>query len=150
IYSSPLARCRDAAQILSAGQPLEPVTLDALRELDFGQVEGLTYTEIEQRYPELYRQWMERPTQVRFPGGESFGDMRTRVLRAVKGLVERHAGESIVLVTHAGVIRIVLADALGMEPDHIFRIGQRYGGISLIHYVDGVPVVELVNGTLRP
>jgi alpha-ribazole phosphatase len=146
IYTSPRQRCKQAAQILAAGRQCLPETMDALRELDFGEFEGRDYDEIAAAYPDLYRQWMEHPTEVRFPGGEGFSEMRVRVLAATRDLRLRHAGQSIAMVTHGGAIRIVLAEALGMQPAGIFRIGQRYGGISMIRYFGEVPVVELVNG----
>ncbi len=71
--------------------------------------------------------------------------MRRRVITASRDLRSRHVGKSIALVTHSGVIRIMLAEALGMEPANIFRIGQRYGGVSAIRYLGEVPIVELVN-----
>jgi alpha-ribazole phosphatase len=146
IYTSPRRRCMQAAELLSAGRACPVETLDALRELDFGDFEGRRYEEIEARYPALYREWMERPTEVRFPGGENFHDMRARVLAAAADLRSRHSEEAIALVTHGGVNRILLAEALGMKPEHIFRIGQQYGAVNLIRYFGDTPLVDLVNG----
>jgi alpha-ribazole phosphatase len=146
IYTSPRRRCLQAAHLLAAGRKCPVEVLEALRELDFGEFEGRRYAEIESLYPALYREWMERPTEVQFPGGESFLDMRSRVLAAAADLRARHAGEAIALVTHGGVNRIILADALGMPPAHIFRIAQRYGAVNRIRYFGDTPLVELVNG----
>ena len=146
IYSSPRRRCLDAARILAAEQNVPLETLEALREIDFGDFEGRTYESIAAEFPEIYRQWMECPTKVRFPGGESFDAMWIRVTNAVKTLRGRHAGQSIAIVTHGGVTRIVLAGALGIAPENIFRIAQRYGAMNLIRYFDNVPLVELING----
>ena len=146
IYSSPRRRCLDAARILASEQSVTLGTLEALREIDFGDFEGRTYESIAAEFPEIYRQWMERPTKVRFPGGESFDDMWIRVTSAVKTLRARHADQSIAIVTHGGVTRIVLAGALGMAPENIFRIAQRYGAMNFIRYFDNVPLVELING----
>lgn len=144
IYSSPRRRCLEAAEILAVGRG--PVRiLDALRELDFGQFEGRRYDEIAELYPALYRQWMDHPTEVQFPGGESFQAMRARVIETASDLRARHAGESAALVTHGGANRILLAEALRIDPADIFRIAQRYGAINLIRYFDDEPVVELVN-----
>lgn len=145
IYTSPLKRCVHAASILASGRPCSPAILDALRELNFGDLEGRSYAEIESEHPELYREWMEHPTQVTFPGGENFGAMQARVLSAVTALRARHCAESLALVTHAGVIRTLLADALGLPPDRMFRIGQRYAAVNLIRYLEDSAVVELVN-----
>jgi alpha-ribazole phosphatase len=146
IYTSPRQRCTQAAEILAAGRTCRVETVAALRELDFGELEGRTYDEIAAMYPDLYQQWMERPTEIHFPGGESFAEMHVRVIEATRDLRLRHTGQSIALVTHGGVIRITLADALGMKSANIFRIGQRYGAINEIRYVGETAIVELVNG----
>jgi alpha-ribazole phosphatase len=146
IYTSPRQRCRDLARMIGAGRSSKVDTLDALREMDFGELEGRTWDEIAAQYPEVYRQWMEHPTETQFPGGESFQAMRDRVLASVGELRARHVGGSIVMVTHGGVIRIVLADALGMEAGNLFRIGQSYGAVNRIRYFGATPVVELMNG----
>src|SRR4051812_6838141 len=64
IYTSPRRRCVRAAQILAAGRACPVETVDALRELDFGDLEGRPYDEIAAMYPEVYQQWMERPTET--------------------------------------------------------------------------------------
>src|SRR5262249_28579904 len=83
VYASPLRRALESAAPIAAAHGLTPVAVRALREIDFGQLEGLSYDEAAERHPELYRAWMERPTEVSFPGGESYADMRERVQRAV-------------------------------------------------------------------
>ena len=145
IYTSPSRRCAEAARVLAAGRSLEIQTLDALRELNFGDLEGRTFDEIAELYPDLYRQWMEHPTEIHFPGGESFSQMRARVVAAFHEMRSCHAGQSAAAVTHGGVIRILLAEALEIPAANVFRIAQGYGAINLIRYFDGVPLVELVN-----
>jgi alpha-ribazole phosphatase len=145
IYTSPRQRCRQAAQILSAGRTCLVETVAALRELDFGEFEGRSFAEIAQMYPDVYQQWMEHPTETQFPGGERFCEMYARVIAATRDLRSRHTGQSIALVTHGGVVRIILAEALGMETANLFRIGQRYGAINLVRYFGETPTVELVN-----
>ena len=145
IYTSPRQRCTQAAHILAAGRTCAVETIAALRELDFGEFEGRTYDEIAAMYPDLYQQWMKHPTETRFPGGESFPEMRARVIAVTRDLRSRHAGQSIALVTHGGVIRIILADALGMEAAKIFSIGQRYSAINAVRYFGETPIIELVN-----
>jgi alpha-ribazole phosphatase len=150
IYTSPRRRCTETARILRGACPCPVQEVDALREMDFGSFEGRSYDEIAALYPDLYRQWMLHPTQVQFPGGENFSQMSTRVLEATGRLVERHQGESIAFLTHGGVIRIILADVLGMPSKNIFRIGQRYGALNLIRYAEGFPIVELINSQTTP
>jgi alpha-ribazole phosphatase len=148
VYSSPLARAVETAAPIAAARGLAPVRDERLRELDFGELEGLSYEEIRTERPELFRAWMESPTSVRFPKGEGFADLRARVLPAVEELRERHEGEAVAVVTHGGVVRAVLADALGLEDGAVFRLGQAHGGVSVVDWVEGAPVVAAVNAVL--
>lgn len=145
IYSSPKRRCTVAAEMIAVAHGRAFECVDALREIDFGEFEGRSYDEIAASHPELYREWMESPTSVCFPGGESFAEMRARVLDACATLLTRHADQLIAMVTHGGVIRVLLAEALGMPAEAVFRIGVEYGGVSLVRYFGGAAVVEFVN-----
>jgi len=149
VYSSPRRRAWQSAEFLATAKGLEVQILEGLCEIDFGDFEGLTYEEIERQYPEQYQHWMTCPTEIHFPGGESFAQMQTRVIAAITKLCQRHQGESIAIVSHGGVNRIILAEALGMRPTHIFRIAQRYAGLNLVTYYEGSPNVELVNGRAK-
>jgi len=148
VYSSPLSRALETARPVAAAHNLEPVPDDGLSELDFGELEGLTYEEIQAERPEVFRAWMETPASVRFPGGESFADLRSRVLAAAACIRERHAGEVAAVVAHGGVVRAVLGDVLGLADDSVFGLDQAYGGLSVVDWVGGVPVVRVVNAVL--
>lgn len=148
VYSSPLARALDTAGPIAAGHGLEPVADDRLREIDFGDLEGLAYDDIRAARPDVFQAWMQTPTSVRFPGGESFGDLRERVLAVVRAVRERHPGEAVAVVAHGGVVRVVLADALGLADGAVFRLDQAYGGVSVVDWLPGAPVVRVVNALL--
>jgi alpha-ribazole phosphatase len=148
VYSSPLARALATAAPIAAGHHLEPVVEKDLRELDFGELEGLGYEEISASRPELFRTWMETAASVRFPGGESFGDLRRRVLATVVVIEERHPGEAVAVVAHGGVVRVVLAHALGLADGAVFRLDQAYGGVSVVDRLPGAAVVRVVNTLL--
>jgi alpha-ribazole phosphatase len=148
VYTSPLARALDTARPLAAVHDLVPRELDALAELDFGEVEGMIYEEIEARRPELFRAWMEDPAGVRFPGGESLGDLRARVLPALSTIRVGHEGDAVAVVAHGGVVRVVLAEALGLDDRAFFRLDQSEGGVSVVDWLDGVPLVRAANATL--
>ncbi len=148
VYSSPLARALDTATAIAAPHGLASVTANELREIDFGELEGLRYEEVETTRPALFREWMATPESVRFPGGEALADLRARVLPTVAEIRDRHEGQTAALVAHGGVIRVVLADALGLADGALFRLGQSVGGLSVVDWVDGTPVVEVVNAVL--
>lgn len=150
IYASPRVRAAESAELLANPRGL-PIQIDArLAEIDFGAFEGRLYEEIERAHPELYREWMEHPTRVRFPGGEGFVDMQRRVLAAFDELSRRHAGEAIAIVSHGGVARIIAAHVLGMPDEHLFRLGQAYANATVIDTFDGYPVLRRLNWTPTP
>ena len=145
IYSSPRSRALESARIL-ADVALRPVEIvEDFREIAFGDFEGLAYEEIANRYPEVYREWMDTPTEVRFPNGESFSEMRVRVLTAFDGIQRHRSGQTVAIVSHGGVNRILLAWALQMQDNCIFRLAQDYAAVNLLALIEGVPSVQLVN-----
>ena len=145
VYSSPSARARETAGPLAAAHQLTPSVEDALREIDFGEFEGRSYDEIQAAYPDLYRSWMETPTRVEFPGGESYTQLRVRALVALEDIRARHRGALAAIVSHGGVLRAMLAGCLGMPDEAIFRLDQSYGALSIIDWLDGTPLVRVVN-----
>ena len=144
IWTSPRRRARETSAPLAAARALRPSADDDLRELDFGELEGRTFDEVAAALPELYKAWMETPTEVRFPGGECYADLKARSVTALERAAA--ASESAVVVTHGGVVRAALAEWLRIDDAAVFRLDQRYGGITVVDLIDGYPLVRLVNG----
>jgi len=145
VYSSPRRRALESARLL-AGRLARVAVDERLREIDFGIFEGLTYDQIAERFPEEYEEWMNRPTDVAFPGGETFAAMAARVRDAFDDLRRTHTGQVIVVVSHGGVNRIALATALDLDLGRIFRLEQAYACVNVVDYFAHEPVVRLVNG----
>ena len=146
VYASPLRRALETARILAAPHDVSVETIQGLAEIHFGDFEGLSYEEIQARFPETYQRWMDQPTAVRFPNGEDFHTLQRRALAAISSILARNVGNSIAVVTHAGIVRILLADALGIPDSHIFRLAQDYAAINRIDYDDHGATVKVVNG----
>jgi alpha-ribazole phosphatase len=148
IYTSPRSRALESARILAV-VPSCPIEIVAdLREIDFGDFEGLPYDAIAARYPDLYRQWMETPTKVRFPNGEIFSEMRDRVLRAFETIQRERKGQTVAIVSHGGVNRILIAWTLQVADNCLFRLAQDYAAINLLAFMDGLPSLQLLNHRL--
>jgi len=103
VFQPAAPRPRDPARLAAPG--MEVRVEPALREIDFGRFEGLTYDEAAAREPELYRVWMERPTEVTFPGGESWPLLRDRVRQFAAGIRQTHAADKVLIVAHGGPLR---------------------------------------------
>lgn len=146
LYTSPSKRAFETAEIAGAWLQLEPNVTDSLQEINFGKLEGLSYDQIEELYPQEYRLWMEHPAKIKFPDGESFAEMKSRVVGFQDFALRAHTRETVVVVSHGGTNRILIGTALGVPDECIFRIDQAYGAINIIDYFDTYPVVRLVNG----
>jgi broad specificity phosphatase PhoE len=145
VVSSPRMRAVETARAIAEPHHLVVAVEPALRELDFGELEGRTYDEIAASRPELYARWMTCPTQVRFPGGESYADLRGRALPAIDALRHGLGGGTGVVVTHGGIVRAVLADVLGIPDERIFRVTVDPASLTVVEWVDSVPVARVVN-----
>lgn len=148
VYTSPLRRARETAAPIARRHRLPLQTVDDLRELDFGECEGRSYDEIAETMPDLYARWMSAPTDVVFPRGESFLELRERVVAAAARIREREAGGTAVVVTHGGVCRAIAADALELAPAGLFRLAIGYARTVVIDWFGAEPVVCLLNGRI--
>lgn len=141
VYSSPLERALRTADAIAARCGLEVRIDERLREIDFGDVEGLGFDALPL---ELQRGLLERPTEVRFPGGEGYAELRVRIGGALDEIAPAH--DRVAVVSHAGTIRAAFASWLGLADDMIWRIDQRYGALNVVELVEGTPIVRLLNG----
>jgi alpha-ribazole phosphatase len=145
VYSSPLRRATGTAAPIAGAVGREVVPVDGLAEIDFGELEGRTFAEIALASPELYERWMSAPATVRFPGGESYADVRRRAVAAVGDMVARHRGATLVAVAHAGPIRAILAAVLEI-PDHaVFRLDVALASVSVVDWWGEQPVVRAIS-----
>jgi alpha-ribazole phosphatase len=125
VYSSDLRRAQSTAQAIAASRNV-PVTLSpALREIHFGNWEGLTWAEIEHLDAAYARRWADGYPHVTAPEGESFLNFEARVLEEVNDLIQR-AGGSIAVVTHAGVLRMVLRYLHGCSEQEAWQQTKSY------------------------
>jgi broad specificity phosphatase PhoE len=119
VYCSDLLRARETAEILAEPKGLEVRPLTALREIDVGEWSGLTWPELEERFPEAVGRYHE--TGRGWEHGEWHDEMAARVLAAVREIAGTHPDETVLVVGHGGPIRAVLAHADGVDPDESLR-----------------------------
>ena len=125
VYSSDLRRATATAQAIAASRKIPQVLRPALREIHFGQWEGLRWEQIEQMDPEYAREWAERYPHLPAPSGESFQAFETRVLEEVHRLLDGNRGP-IAVVTHGGVLRVVLQHLCGCSDTEAWQQTQAY------------------------
>lgn len=151
VWSSDLDRCRYGAECLAAPRGLKVVYRKGLREVHAGAWEGLTWEELQSRYPSEWQARLDDIVDYRIPGGESFHDTAQRVRPELTRLLTAHPGENVALVAHGGVNRILLLDAIGAPLERVFSLEQDYACLNVIDYfADGYRTVRLLNADHLP
>jgi broad specificity phosphatase PhoE len=137
IYSSDLQRARDTAQVVAHDHGLEVMEVPALREVDVGSWSGLTRTEAQTRFPDGYARWIDGGEG--WDDGESYAQLRDRVVAAVQRIAADHEGGRILVVAHGGTIRAIHAAALGVDVTTYRRTHrvEPNGGLSTVEIDDG-------------
>jgi len=123
-YCSPLSRARDTGEAIARHHGLKAEDLPRLTDICYGDWEGLPLAEVKVKYADLYRRWETAPQTVRFPGGETLEEVKTRALAAVQEAVRRHPGETVLLAAHRAVNKVLIAALIGLDNSHFWRIGQ--------------------------
>ena len=137
VYSSPLSRAVETAEAIARYQGKEVLISDDLIDIDFGRWQGASHEVVKERYEELYRQWVDTPHLVRFPGGESLEDVRERALRVIHEVKTEHIDETLVMVSHRVVNKTMLCGLLGLDNSHFWQIGQDTGCINVLEFKEG-------------
>jgi broad specificity phosphatase PhoE len=145
VYTSPLERARTSAEVIAKPHRLEPIIEPDFREMAFGAWEGLTRDELMTRFPAEARVWASTPHLPTPPQGEPLGAVDSRVRAALAALVEQHRGETIILVSHAIVIRLIVLAALGLGPDRLWSVDASPAGITEIEYQENWATVHRMN-----
>lgn len=118
IYSSDLQRARATAQAISRNRHISVLACPEMKEMDFGQCEGLTFDQVENRYPDVARLWLARSPILAYPGGESLDRFEQRVGQVLSRLQKHKTTDTVVLVAHLGSLRILLCYLLGIPRQH--------------------------------
>jgi broad specificity phosphatase PhoE len=147
LFSSPLSRAVQTAAPLAGLLGLMVERVEAFTDMSFGEWQGLTGEEVMARWPEMARQWLASPHTVSFPGGESLSMVRARVASALATLAGQHQGQTIAIVGHTVVNRVMLCYALGIDDSNYWRLGQHTCAVNVLDWKDGVFYIELLNDT---
>lgn len=134
IYASPCSRTDMTANIIAGHHNINIQFEDELVERNFGVWEGLYFEEIESQYPALYKEWKENQAAFKPESGESVYDMSERVSRAVERIIERHEEQTVIVVSHVGPIRALVAQALCMPIEAYRRVSIDPASMSIIDY----------------
>ncbi|MFC2047752.1 histidine phosphatase family protein [Chloroflexota bacterium] len=142
IYASDLKRALVTAETIASRHQLEVITCSELREISYGEIEGLTFDKISQLYPEVAELCTTWSLQLKFPGGESFGELEGRVSKFLDRLKQHAPEQTILIVAHGGPIRLMVCLLLGVALVH-WR--QFYIDLASLSIIDTYPQVAILN-----
>ncbi|MFC2019767.1 histidine phosphatase family protein [Chloroflexota bacterium] len=145
VYTSNLRRARVTAEIIASRHQVEVTSCTELGEIDFGQAEGLTFQEIGRRYPEVAESMASWSTQSRFPGGEGPEELNGRVRKFLPRLERHGPDETILIVAHAGTLRMLICNLLGLELGYWRRIRLDLASLSILETYPRGEVLSLLN-----
>jgi ribonuclease H / adenosylcobalamin/alpha-ribazole phosphatase len=147
IVTSPLQRARQTAEAVCAATGAPVIVAEGFRETDFGAWEALTFAEVRDRWPTEMSAWLADPT-VAPPSGESFADVRSRVMRALDAVLAGYRSQRVLVVSHVTPIKTLVAQALLAPPVALYRMHLDVAAICEIDwYADGPAVVRSFNDT---
>ena len=145
VYASPLQRARASAEVIAKPHGLPVRLVPAFSEMGFGSWEGLTRDEVRARYPEAWEQYRSAPHLVEPAGGETLPGVAARVTAGMKALRDAHDAQTIVLVSHGVVLRLIVLAALGLGLDRLWTLDAAPAGITEIEYEPGWATVHRMN-----
>jgi broad specificity phosphatase PhoE len=147
IYSSPLSRAVNTAEAIARHFGLPVQVHPGIADIDYGQWQGLTPDEVKERWPEIHYAWYNAPHTARIPGGETLDHLRARGMAAVNALAARHAKQTIVLVGHTVINRVILLGVLGLGNDRFWRLKQDTCAINVFEADGGEFTLASLNDT---
>ncbi len=147
VYASPLSRAVRTAEAIAAHFSLPVQPQPGLIDIDYGDWQGLTPEEVAQRWKDELDRWYRQPDQCRIPRGESLDELRQRGLQTVQTLAKQHEGQTIVLVGHTVINRVLLLAIVGLGNDRFWRLRQDTCAINVFEAESGDFTLVSLNDT---
>ena len=147
IYASDLRRAWETAATVATSHGLPAHADVRLREMGFGEWEGLTYDEIQERYPQHLATWEADPLNIAPPGGETLTQVAARVQSFLDDITRAHQEQTVLLVAHGGPLRVLFCLALGLSPQAHWRFGLSVASVSQLCLHNGDAILTQLNDT---
>jgi alpha-ribazole phosphatase len=147
VYSSKMQRTMLTARTIASIHHLPVEACPEINEIDFGDMEGLNFSEIHSRFPEVARMWIERSPDLAYPHGESLAQMETRVAEFRKRMLKHAGGKTVLIVAHAGILRSLICQLLELELCHRWNFRVELASLSILETFPEIAVLSLFNDT---
>lgn len=147
VYSSDLKRAMVTAEVICSDRQVDIVACPELREVNYGEVEGLTYPEIRQRYPEVAESVANFTLRLNFPGGESFEEFIERVSKFADRLNRHAPSETVLVVSHSGPLRTLVCALMGIAHTCWWQLRFDNASLSIVDTYPRGAILSLLNET---
>ena len=132
IYTSPLQRAVETAEIIRGDREIPIYPTEGLREMGIGEWEGLLVSEIDERYPGWYDIWRTAPTRIRLKGGEPYAETQKRAWKTFWEIVKKHEGQTVLIVSHMMCISSILLTVAGIPLDEVWQHPIRNAALNIV------------------
>lgn len=146
-YCTPSFRTKSTIQNIISKKNLKLLQSENLKELHFGDFEGMTFDEIKSMYPDEFNKIISQGYRYRYPNGESLVDSYKRVKKEIDNILYKHKNETILICSHGGTIRNIIAYLIGDSHEHHWKFKIDNASVSIIEITDGFPVIHTLNNT---
>ena len=147
IYSSPLSRALETARVVGEGRNCEVKIEEGFIDINFGRWQGISHQKVKEEYKELYEMWLNKPQMVTFPEGESLEEVQRRSMKALEKVIKKHPEETLAIISHRVLNKVLLCSILGLELSHFWYIKQDTCAINRFEYKDDKYYLTLLNDT---
>jgi len=139
LYSSSLKRTLQTAEYISAVKSLPIIRTDRLKEINGGDWEGMTWAELQERWPEAYETWENNPHKHQMPNGESMEEFQTRLVDEVMQIIHQNKGKNICIVTHGTAIRALICHFRACDLEEMINVAWCDNtAVTIMDYEDGL------------
>lgn len=147
IYTSPLIRAQQTAKQIARYHGCPVILDEGLKELNQGQLEGLTAEDLRQGYPDFLRRWIQEPELTHLPKGESLGELQRRAWKAIEQILRKHPEGTVLVVGHSFVNLTILCRVLEVPLNYFRRFRQDPTGKNVIEFSERGAVLHCLNDT---
>jgi alpha-ribazole phosphatase len=147
VYSSEMRRAVLTARTIASLHSLPETHCSELREIDFGRIEGLDFSEVQEQFPDIAKMWIDRNPNLCYPMGESLTQLDIRLARFKNRLAQHSEKEVVIVVAHSGVLRTLICQLLGLETRNRWNFRIDLASLSVVETYPDAAILSLLNDT---
>jgi len=147
IFASERQRAHQTARIIASEHEANVTICPELNEVDFGDIEGMTFQEVNQRYPDVAKAWIKGGLDFRYPGGESMSELGKRAIRFASHLKDLAPEATALIVAHSGILRLLICHLIDIGQENWWRFHLDFASLSIMETNNRGAIFKSLNST---